>query len=382
MKKILINLPILGPAGINLVWLFKFKKFQSLGCQLFVFGGSFIHSLNLENENLYFFNQRFTHLKASPTNKIKFILYSLVKNFWALFFIKKIIKNNYDIVYSPAASLDLILLPFIIKKLNKRSKWLAIFDNIVPLKDPGNKIIRILAWLFFQISLIFLKKADKIFVTTPESIQYLSKKTFGRDKIILAGYAVEGQLIKTAKANSVHAFDALFVGRINETKGIYDMLKVLTLVKQKYPNFRLAIMGQGDETTEEQFKNKIKEMGLENNIQFLGYITGQKKFNIIKSAKVFWFLSVSQSESFGVALLEAVCSGRLAIAYDLEQFKRIYQNDEVFIFPKGDYQSVAKKTIEIFDQQKFGNERGQLLLEKYGNWDKIAEIEYNTIIKM
>ena len=160
------------------------------------------------------------------------------------------------------------------------------------------------------------------------------------------------------------------------------MLKVLTLVKQKYPNFRLAIMGQGDETTEEQFKNKIKEMGLENNIQFLGYITGQKKFNIIKSAKVFWFLSVSQSESFGVALLEAVCSGRLAIAYDLEQFKRIYQNDEVFIFPKGDYQSVAKKTIEIFDQQKFGNERGQLLLEKYGNWDKIAEIEYNTIIKM
>ena len=174
--------------------------------------------------------------------------------------------------------------------------------------------------------------------------------------------------------------DVLFIGRINKSKGIYDLLEVLQIVKKRYTNFILAIMGQGDKETEKKFKRKIVKLSLAENIILLGNKTSLEKYNIIKSSKVFCFLS--KTESFGLALLEAVCSGLPAIAYDLEPYKNIYQNNEVFIFPKGDFKSVAKKTIEIFDQQKFGNERGQLLLEKYGNWDKIAEIEYNTIIKM
>ena len=119
-------------------------------------------------------------------------------------------------------------------------------------------------------------------------------------------------------------------------------------------------------------------MDLENNVQFLGFRTGQEKFNIIKSAKCFWFLSVSKSESFGVALLEAVCSGISSFAYDLPQFARLYPNGEVDISSMGDYEQVAEKVKRLFEKGDFSNEKGKLLLGKY-SWEKVAEIEYNAI---
>ena len=119
-------------------------------------------------------------------------------------------------------------------------------------------------------------------------------------------------------------------------------------------------------------------MDLENKVQFLGFRTGQEKFNIIKSTKCFWFLSVSGSESFGVALLEAVCSGIPAFAYDLPQFSRIYQNGEIDISPKSDYKLVAQKVIKLFENGNLSNERGKMLLDKY-SWEHVAEIEYNAI---
>lgn len=117
-------------------------------------------------------------------------------------------------------------------------------------------------------------------------------------------------------------------------------------------------------------------MGLERNVQFLGFRTGLEKFNIMKCAKCFWFLSVS--ESFGVSLLEAVCSGIPAFAYNLPQFSQIYQDGEVDISPKGDYKTVARKVIELLEKGNFTNEKGKLLIDKY-NWEHVAEIEYNAI---
>jgi len=122
-------------------------------------------------------------------------------------------------------------------------------------------------------------------------------------------------------------------------------------------------------------------MELEKNTQLLGYVTGGKKFNMIKSSKCFLFLSKSKSESFGVALLEAVCLGLPAIAYDLPSYKNIYKHKEIFTFKVGDTQSVAGKIIEIFREKKFTNNKGKLLQKKY-SWKKIADMEFHSIHHM
>jgi glycosyltransferase involved in cell wall biosynthesis len=223
-----------------------------------------------------------------------------------------------------------------------------------------------------------IKKADLVFASTPEVKEFLLSVGFQPEKVVLTGCGIESELIEKAKLDEKYRIDTLFTGRINDTKGIYDMLKALKIIMGKYPKFQLAIMGEGDAQTKANFKKEIKKLDLENNIQFLGYKDGMEKYNIIKSARCFWFLSVSKSENFGVALLEAVCSGVPAFAYDLPQFSWLYPNGEVDISPKGNYKMVAEKVIKLFDNGNFTNEKGKLLLGKY-SWEKIAEIEFEKI---
>jgi len=376
--KILINGVTLEEGNI-IPLLSKIKNWQDSGNKISIIGNKCLKE-KIEKFNILKREYKFIELKATRKieNKFYLIFEGLRRNLQLIKTIKNY--NSFDIVYSISSVLDLVIFPFYLKIISRRIKWATVFDNKVPLNDPGNKIVRFLAWVFFHLSLVFLRKADYVFAISKDLRNYLIKKGFDRNKIILTGNAVENNLIKKARKKENSNIDALFVGRINETKGIYDMLKVLEIVKKKYLNFQLAFIGTGDKVTENQFRNKILEMNLGGNIQFLGYQTGLEKFNFIKSSKCFWFLSKSESESFGIALLEAVCCGLWAFVYDLVPFRSIYKNNEIIVSKIGDYRSVAKKVIELFDKKDFDNPHGKLLLNKY-NWGRIAKIELDNFSK-
>jgi len=385
MTRILVNLASLNDE-IMPTWLRIFKKFQSYGCEIYVNAGVFVKKLD-HIEDVYNFQwleerEREIILKDKTSTKIGFLSHSLKRNVFVIINSNAIFKKNkFDLIYTPSSVLDFVIYPYFLKITGKKIKWTTTFANVVPITDPGNKLVRLLAWLFFHISLKMIRKADMVFAAAPELRDYLLDKKFSDDKLTITSFAVESELIEQARADDAYKIDALFTGRINETKGIFDLLEVLVLVKKRYPYFQLAIMGEGDDVTKNKFKTSIKKMNLENNIQLLGFKLGMEKYNIIKSAKSFWFLSVSESESFGVALLEAVCSGIPAFAYDLPQFARLYPDGEVNISPKGDYKLVAEKVIKLFEGGNFRNEKGEKLLGKY-SWEKIAEIEYEEIRKI
>jgi glycosyltransferase involved in cell wall biosynthesis len=374
--KILVNgLTIEGGNIVPL--LLKIKTWQAKGSEVSIVGNKELKE-QIEKLGVLKKDCRFIELTCTKRVEDKFYLIfeGLRRN---LRLIKRIRDfDGFDVVYSISSVLDLILFPFFLKIANKKIKWATVFDNIVPLNNLGNRVARLLAWLFFHLSLILLRKADYVFTISKDLNDYLIRKGFNEKKIILTGNAVEADLIKKARRDKRYNIDALFVGRVNEAKGIDDMLDVLGIIRKKHPDFQLAIVGKGDITTERKYKRKIKDRKLERNIQFLGYKTGLEKFNIIKSSKIFLFLS--KTESFGIALLEAVCSGIPAIAYDLPAYRGIYRNGEVFLFKKNDYQSVAEKLEEIIDKKLFGNEKGKLLLRQY-SWDTIAEREYKAFVQ-
>jgi glycosyltransferase involved in cell wall biosynthesis len=383
MKRILVNLPVLQCKEIFPPWLRIFKVFQSHESEIFLNTGMFVKKME-RIEDIYNFrwlseNEKEKLSRGKVNTKMSFLFHALKRNVNVLKNRKVIFRdNNFDLIYTPSAVLDFVLFPYFLKITRTNTKWATTLANIVPFSDPGNGFIRILAWIFFRTSLFMIRKADIVFVPTPEIKSYLVKRNFPENKLVETCFAIENELIEKAKKPENRNIDALYVGRINETKGIYDMLNVLNTVKKKYPDFQLAIMGDGDEKTKNKFRDKIKKMNLAGNIKFMGYRVGQEKYDVIKSAKSFWFLSVSESESFGMALLEAVCSGIPSFSYDLAQFSWLYPDGEVDISPKGDWKIVAEKVINLFERENFINEKGKLLLGKY-SWEKIAEIEFDAI---
>lgn len=372
-KKILVSGITLEDANVTPL-LLKARKWQELGSEVTFFGA---HSLKEKIDGLNIIDRyKFIELKGAKKSKSKigFIFESIKRNILGLFYIAEF-KKKYDVVYSISSVLDIIIFPYCLSMLDRGIRWCVVFDNTVPLFQGGNKIIRFLAWIFFNISLFFLRKASAIFAISDELKDFLLKMGFKNNNIIITGNAIEVDMIKKAQKKEDYNIDILFVGRVDAAKGIYDMLKVLDILKKEYSNIQLAIMGSGNELDENKFKMRIVELGLEENINFLGFKTGVEKFNIIKSSKSFLFLS--SNESFGVALLEAVCCGVSAFAYDLPVYKKIYKKEEIYVSEKGDFESTAMKMIEFFKNNDFENRMGKLLVNHY-TWDKIAQIEFNT----
>lgn len=372
VKKILVNGITLEEANLSPL-LIKINAWRSAGCSITIFGSTLlrqkIDSLNILKE--------FGFIELMNTcrfeSRLQFIFEALKRNLRAWPFISEF-RNKFDIVYSISSVLDLVLFSYFLKKSDKKIRWVTVFDNTVSIAGSGNIFVSFPAWLFFRLSLFLLKKADLIFTVSDELKDFLIEKGFDEGRIVLTGNAMEIEMMKQARKNEAYHLDALYTGRINEAKGIYDLLSVLKIVKKKYPGFQLGIMGKGDEASEARFKRKVKEIGLETNIQLLRHRIGVEKFDIIKSSKCFWFLS--KGESFGISLLEAVCLGLPSLAYDLKPFRKLYKNDEVFFLKKNDTASVAAKVLEIFENEDFDNKAGRELFSQFDfTWTDIAEKE-------
>lgn len=380
MKKILINL-VTTPESANLMpTILKCLYYQKQGLTIVICSSTKVkNKINRLNPNSNF-NFLIIKNTREAFTKTEFLKESLKRNIKIIGLLNFIKFQKYDYVYSLSV-LDLCILPFALKLVDKHIKWVAVFDNIVPLNDPGPKLIRFLAWLFFHISLLLLKKTDNIFAISPELKNYLIIHGFNLNKITITGNAIEGDLIKKTIAPNTLKYDSIYVGRINETKGIFDMLDVVSKTKVEYPEFKLAIIGKGDKPTETKFRHRIKQMRLTKNIILLGFIDGIEKFKLIKSSKTFIFLSKSKSESFGVALLEAVCCGLKAFAYDLPAYNNIYKNNEIYRFQISDTNSVARVLIKTLKSGDYHNIIGKKMIDKY-SWKHIAALEYRTLVNI
>lgn len=87
--------------------------------------------------------------------------------------------------------------------------------------------------------------------------------------------------------------------RLVEKNAIDDLIKAVRLLDFPY---KLLILGRGYQ--EQQLKDLVKELGLENNIKFLGFIEYQNISKYLKIADV--FIRPSLSEGLGNSFLEAM----------------------------------------------------------------------------
>jgi len=311
-------------------------------------------------------------------NRIQLIFEYMLRNGWVLLKLSSRIKS-YDWIYSISAVADNLVIPFVLKLLGRRFRWSVVLDNIVTFEKEQNSHIRFLAFVFFKLSLIFVKKADVVFVISKDLGKFLINNGVSKNRILVTGNAVESELIRKAKHPEKHNYDAIYVGRINEVKGAYDLLDLVHILTVKYPKFTLAIAGAYDAGVKNQFLQEIAKLNLSNNIILKGYVAGLEKFELIKSSKV--FISLSHYESFGVAVLEAVCCDIPTVVYALPVYGELYKSNEVQMVPYKDIKLVAAVVTEILESpEKFtvGKETKDGWLNKF-SWEMFAQQEWDKI---
>jgi glycosyltransferase involved in cell wall biosynthesis len=150
----------------------------------------------------------------------------------------------------------------------------------------------------------------------------------------------------------------LFVGRIEEYKGIQDAIAILPQVLESFPETKLLITGL-DYGFQSQLEKLIAQKHLEANVVLTGSLPEEQLVQLFKLATLFVF--PSRMEGFGIVLLEAMASGTLCIAYSIPAVQRIIEN--------GFNGVLVRNKSELLDQ----------ILFYFSHPEKKAEIERNAL---
>ncbi|HVA10632.1 MAG TPA: glycosyltransferase family 4 protein [Candidatus Dormibacteraeota bacterium] len=158
-----------------------------------------------------------------------------------------------------------------------------------------------------------LKRFDAMLSVSPAAAQF-ALKTFGVRSDISPNVIDYGRF---AGAQPLPQYDddvltILFLGRLVPRKGCQVLIKALAILKERddLPKFRLVICGHGP--LESQLKRIVQKDGLEDMVEFAGFVDEDSKTRYYASADIAVFPS-SGGESFGIVLIEAMAGGHAVV---------------------------------------------------------------------
>ncbi len=137
----------------------------------------------------------------------------------------------------------------------------------------------------------------------------------------------------------------LYVGRVEEDKGLFELLHVFTKVIEntKY-DLKLVIVGEG--TALDKLKKLSAKLKLEDKVIFTGYQKGEALLEFYAKARIF-VLPTKRIEGFPVILPEAMLAGLPVVAMDLGGVKEgVFDGETGFLLSAGDFSGFEKK-IEL-----------------------------------
>jgi glycosyltransferase involved in cell wall biosynthesis len=101
-----------------------------------------------------------------------------------------------------------------------------------------------------------------------------------------------------------------FVGRLVEEKGVGDLIEAIAIIQQQIPSVRAMLVGAGQE--HERFEQKVRTLGLEDKVAFVGWVDPVEVPDYLAAADM--LIGPSWLEAQGLTFLEAMFVGTPVIA--------------------------------------------------------------------
>jgi glycosyltransferase involved in cell wall biosynthesis len=214
-----------------------------------------------------------------------------------------------------------------------------------------------------------LRHAD--IVTTPSA--YL------RDAIVRTYGIKDGRAVVNYNAAVIDA-EAVFsatpvphqivtTARLVEWKGLDGIIRAVSLLKEKYPDIRAVIAGDGPE--EGKLKALAVELGVADCIKFTGRVSRAETWHLRKSSEV--YVLNSTYEGLPHTALTSFAARIPMVATDIPGTNEaVYNEESGLLVPAGDDQALADAIARLFDdpalRKKLVEGASRILAEKF-SWE-------------
>ncbi|WP_051350331.1 glycosyltransferase family 4 protein [Dyadobacter alkalitolerans] len=151
-----------------------------------------------------------------------------------------------------------------------------------------------------------INDADCIIVLSESWANFINKE-FSPKKVVVLHNPVEIPLRKQKARNADFTTTSfLFLGRIGDRKGIFDLLSVISKNKDEYQGkLSLTIGGDGEV---ERLKTYLKDHDLDQICKYVGWVDGNMKKDLLQACDV--LALPSYNEGLPIAILEAMSYGK------------------------------------------------------------------------
>ena len=239
----------------------------------------------------------------------------------------------------------------------EKSNIIKIFPQI---RDFANKIAE---W-----------KIDGIIGVNPLNLRFF-RKFNGPKKVIPNGIDLEefNPKVSGLKKFSDGKINILFLGRIEERKGLIYLLKAFKILSRSHSNLRLIVVGEGP--LKDDYQKWVENNKLEN-VVFEKAIREKEVPSYYRTCDIYCSPAI-YGESFGIVLIEAMALGVPVVAFANTGYRIVLEKGKGkrFLVKPRDYKTLAKKLEILIKSKKLRKEMGDWGLKearKY-SWPKIAD---------
>ncbi|MFJ4025951.1 glycosyltransferase family 4 protein [Paenarthrobacter sp. NPDC089989] len=169
--------------------------------------------------------------------------------------------------------------------------------------------------------------------------------------------------------------DVLCIGRIEFTGKGLDLLVAAWSEAAGYIDGQLLIAGTGPDET--KLRAAIDSAGLADRVQFLGWLSGQQKFQAMADARL--VVVPSRQETFGLVAIEALAVGTPVIAFDIPCLRENVPAGAGCVVPAFDAGALAQAIRRHYDDP--GLEKAGAIGREFAagyDWDALADKQATT----
>lgn len=219
-----------------------------------------------------------------------------------------------------------------------------------------------------------LSKADLICSTS--HCMMVETRKYTEKKIEVVPFGVSTEVFKPQPGTTLEK-DEIVIGTVKslESKyGIDFLIRAFAHVLALNPQKKLKLLIVGEGSKKAAYQKLCADLGIAAQVTFTGRIDHRDVVKFHQRIDIFVSLSVLDSESFGVSLVEAMSCGKPVVASDVAGFKEVLGNEKCgMLVPKRNHHEAARAISELIGNPELAKACGaharRRVLELY-DWEK------------
>jgi glycosyltransferase involved in cell wall biosynthesis len=262
--------------------------------------------------------------------------------------------------------------PFLIRKVCRRHPVDCIIDDVnkLPFFSPqwfpkrkcgvifhhlfGSTVFELTAYPFARYVLFMERLSALAYKKTPcctvsqSTATELAERGFSAENIRIIPNSVDTDRYAPDAAVAKEPDLLVYAGRLKKYKNVEIILDAVQRFSRNGKRVRLAIAGTGDH--EQNLVAYARELGVTQQVRFLGFVDEATKIDLYRRAAV--FVNPSIKEGWGITNIEAGACGTAVVANNAPGLRDSVRNNETgLLYKENDCDDLVRCLVAVLDDQ-------------------------------